>query len=184
MSSSKHEIELQIYCRSSLARIIKENNEKFDAIVSITDKDVDLNEQFKRIKDEQIDTIRKGIEEDGLFLSLSFDDEDHMGGLAPTQNDVYSIIAFARSLNEKGKKRLAVHCNAGISRSTAASYIILHTLGYSRHEAVTTVLTTSPAAQPNKLMLYFFGDPSATELFKEISIYLSDKHYIESRKLK
>lgn len=63
----------------------------------------------------------------GRVLRLSFVDgapSDWDGRPGPTGADLSAILAFARSVAAQPGARLAVHCTAGASRSTAAALTI------------------------------------------------------------
>jgi predicted protein tyrosine phosphatase len=71
----------------------------------------------------------------------------------PTQRDVEALINFARRIGEDGS--VLIHCQAGISRSTAAAYIVFAVaLGPGREgEAADYVRAAVPEARPNTAML-------------------------------
>jgi predicted protein tyrosine phosphatase len=49
-----------------------------------------------------------------------------------------------------------VHCEVGISRSTATAQIILEELGLSEQEAIAEVLRVRPQAIPNQYLLQLY----------------------------
>ena len=71
--------------------------------------------------------------------------------LGATEEDVRQIIALAQELRTTSG-RVLIHCEAGISRSTAAALIMYACwLGPGReHEAMTRVLAQRPIAMPNR----------------------------------
>jgi predicted protein tyrosine phosphatase len=80
---------------------------------------------------------------------------------APTQDmggasidDIEQLVHFAREVDLQ-QGRLLVHCQSGISRSSAAAAIVLAVaLGPGREkEAIEYLRTVQPAARPNKRML-------------------------------
>jgi predicted protein tyrosine phosphatase len=75
------------------------------------------------------------------------------GLIAASAADIESLIAFARSWD--GTAPLLAHCWAGISRSTAASYIIacLHHAPGSEQDLAQQLRRIAPQATPNPLMI-------------------------------
>lgn len=71
------------------------------------------------------------------------------GLVAPDITHVESLIAFARDWD--WARPLAIHCYAGISRSTAAAFIVAAALAPKRDEAelATKLRKLSPSATPN-----------------------------------
>lgn len=91
------------------------------------------------------------------FLRLDFeDDTDPHLRSAPQPHHVSRIIAFARSLPDAA--RLAVNCEAGVSRSTAGALISLVAQGMAARDAAEYVLLVRPCAAPNQLMLSIADD--------------------------
>jgi predicted protein tyrosine phosphatase len=87
-------------------------------------------------------------------LRLLFADSNEADG--PDESDVREIIAAAESLRERSG-RVLVHCQAGISRSSAAA-VILQTaiLGPgSEEDVVRRVVEQRPIARPNRRMIAF-----------------------------
>ena len=83
-----------------------------------------------------------------LLFSDTVDDD------GPTEGDVRKIIAAAHELaNQKG--RVLIHCQAGISRSSAAAVILYAILlGPGKEaEAVAKVVAQRPIAHPNRKMI-------------------------------
>lgn len=85
------------------------------------------------------------------FLLLSMHDivEERDGMTAPSARHVETLLAFAEGWDRK--RPLAINCFAGISRSTAAAYIVACALTPSRdeEELATTLRALSPSATPN-----------------------------------
>jgi predicted protein tyrosine phosphatase len=87
-------------------------------------------------------------------LRLVFDDAATLEEGGPTPDDVERLIYFARGI-DLTKGRLLVHCQAGISRSSAAAIIVLAVLGGPGYErdAVAHVRRVHPSGRPNVRML-------------------------------
>src|SRR4051812_46971083 len=81
-----------------------------------------------------------------------FADTNDEGG--PTIEDVQRLIATAQSLAEQSG-RVVIHCQAGISRSTAAATIFYAVLLGEGHEdeAIARVLAAREFAIPNRRMI-------------------------------
>jgi predicted protein tyrosine phosphatase len=71
-----------------------------------------------------------------------------------TDEDIKQIISLAREL-QSATGRILIHCEAGISRSTAAALVMYaYWLGPgSEHEAMMRVLAQRPIAVPNRRMV-------------------------------
>ena len=71
----------------------------------------------------------------------------------PDEQHVREIIAFAQTWDRK--RPMLIHCWAGISRSTAAAYILLCDLhGPGQEERIANGLRfRAPHAQPNRLLI-------------------------------
>lgn len=78
--------------------------------------------------------------------------------LGPTEEDVESVLAFAPIVHDVGGTCL-VHCQAGISRSTATAVLLFASwFGPGREtEAANAVLRLVPHAMPNPLLIAY-GD--------------------------
>lgn len=82
----------------------------------------------------------------------------------PTAEDVRRLISAAKSLaNRSG--RVVIHCQAGISRSTAAAVIVYATLlgPGNEDDAVARVLAVRPGAWPNRRMIALADELLALE---------------------
>ncbi len=95
-------------------------------------------------------------------LELRFDDviEERPDYLAPTGAQVEEVLAFGRTLDgAAGERHLLVHCHAGISRSTAATTLILAQARPDRAaaEILDEILAIREKAWPNLRMIEF-GD--------------------------
>jgi predicted protein tyrosine phosphatase len=77
------------------------------------------------------------------------------GVVAPQKTDVEAILAFARDAGEIS--RLLIHCHAGVSRSTAATLMILAQAHARTSEGslVDRLLKLRPQAWPNSRMVAF-----------------------------
>jgi predicted protein tyrosine phosphatase len=92
-------------------------------------------------------------------LTLRFDDvvSAYPGFQAPERGDVKKLLDFGQSLQSSGQDgHLLVHCHAGVSRSTAATAILLtqHNPGRER-EGFLALLDLRPHAWPNTRMVEF-----------------------------
>jgi predicted protein tyrosine phosphatase len=95
-------------------------------------------------------------------LTLHFHDEIEPGPgiILPQPNDIKAILDFGMSLCDHVRSRQAahvlVHCHMGVSRSTAATGILLAQLHPEMNEAdiFAEVLRIRPQAWPNRLMVY------------------------------
>ncbi|QPA29154.1 tyrosine protein phosphatase [Brucella anthropi] len=90
-------------------------------------------------------------EYDANRLSLTFNDiiEPREGLIAPDESHVLGLLNFAKSWSMDAP--LLIHCYAGISRSTAAAYIIASALNptLDESELAALVRSLSPSATPN-----------------------------------
>jgi predicted protein tyrosine phosphatase len=79
--------------------------------------------------------------------------EPAVGSVAPDGSHVADLIAFGKTWDRTAP--FLVHCWAGISRSTAAAYILLCDLhGPGHEERIARALRFhAPHAQPNRLMV-------------------------------
>jgi predicted protein tyrosine phosphatase len=75
------------------------------------------------------------------------------GAVAPARDHIIDILAFARGWDRN--RPFLVHCWAGISRSTAAAYIVLCDIHGPGHEVAIAqgLRFRAPHAQPNPLMI-------------------------------
>ncbi len=85
--------------------------------------------------------------------------ETDRGAIAAEESDVERLLAFAREASLTASVampvHLLVHCHAGISRSTAASFLILAQAhpAWSGRKVLSEVLRLRPHAWPNLLIL-------------------------------
>ncbi|MGE3781639.1 MAG: tyrosine phosphatase family protein [Alphaproteobacteria bacterium] len=94
-------------------------------------------------------------------LALRFHDiiDPVPGRYAPSRDDVARLLAFGRELSEPEACHLLVHCHAGVSRSTAATALILAQARPARpaRDVLDAVSRMRPRAWPN-LRILEFGD--------------------------
>jgi predicted protein tyrosine phosphatase len=88
-----------------------------------------------------------------LRLAINDITEPQEGLVHPREDHIAELVRFARGWNRRGP--LVVHCWAGISRSTAAAYIVLCALNSEGNEQRIAELlrAASPTATPNSLMI-------------------------------
>lgn len=84
-----------------------------------------------------------------LFIGISDIVDPRDGHVLPAEAHVRELLAFGRGWDQA--RPMVVHCWAGISRSTAAAYILLCALRPDRDEFDTARLLreTAPSATPN-----------------------------------
>ena len=94
-------------------------------------------------------------------LALRFHDviEPAPDRRAPTREDVEQLLAFGQELSDAAACHLLVHCHAGVSRSTAATTLILaqHHPEWPASDVLDAVSQIRPRAWPN-LRILEFGD--------------------------
>jgi predicted protein tyrosine phosphatase len=94
-------------------------------------------------------------------LALRFNDiiEPVADRIAPSLVDVHRLLEFGRELDTAPGSHLLVHCHAGISRSTAATALILAQAAPERSaaDAFQAIVRLRPRAWPN-LRILEFGD--------------------------
>ena len=80
---------------------------------------------------------------------------DEGGPEAPARRHIDDLLAFGRHWDARAP--MIVHCWAGISRSTAATYTLLCDRAGpgSEHEIAQALRARAPHAQPNKLLVRF-----------------------------
>jgi len=91
--------------------------------------------------------------DDHLFLGMHDIIEAQPDMELPARVHVEKLVEFAKSWDRA--KPIVVHCFAGISRSTAAAYIIACALAPERDEAelAKALRAASPSATPNALLV-------------------------------
>ena len=93
-----------------------------------------------------------------LKLSMNDITAPMPGLVTPHMNHIEAILHFAAGWDRKAP--MLIHCSAGISRSTAAAYIVacLHA-GAGHEEALAQSLRAlAPSATPNRLMVTLADD--------------------------
>lgn len=102
---------------------------------------------------EEPTALPKGY--DAVRLSLTFNDivEPRAGLVAPDESHVRELLDFARGWSMDAP--LLIHCYAGISRSTAAAYVIASALNpaFDESELAAIVRSLSPSATPNNRLV-------------------------------
>jgi predicted protein tyrosine phosphatase len=88
-----------------------------------------------------------------LFIGMSDISEPLDGHILPAEQHVRKLIDFAKSWNRN--EPLVIHCHAGVSRSTAAAFIIACALAPSRPETeiADAIRRASHTATPNRRMV-------------------------------
>jgi predicted protein tyrosine phosphatase len=88
-----------------------------------------------------------------LFIGMSDITEPLDGHILPAAQHVRKLIDFAKSWNRN--EPLVIHCHAGVSRSTAAAFIIACALAPSRPETeiADAIRRASHTATPNRRMV-------------------------------
>jgi len=122
---------------------------------------------------ESHDELPTGFENVTRRLRLVF--ADHIEGPGcPTEEHISDIIRLAESLRVSAGKVL-VHCEAGVSRSSAAALIMYaYWFGAGQEQqALERVLQQRPVARPNSLM-FFIADKlmeRGGRLVKAVQVY-------------
>jgi predicted protein tyrosine phosphatase len=95
---------------------------------------------------------------DHLLLSMHDIVDEQPDMVPPGRAHVESLLEFARGWDRS--KPLVVHCFAGISRSTAAAYIVAAALAPDRDEAelAQALRLASPSATPNARLIAIADD--------------------------
>jgi predicted protein tyrosine phosphatase len=88
-----------------------------------------------------------------LLIGMSDITEPLDGHILPAEKHVAQLIAFARAWDRN--EPLVIHCHAGVSRSTAAAFIIACALAPSRRECdiADAIRRASHTATPNRRMV-------------------------------
>lgn len=96
--------------------------------------------------------------EQHLLLTMHDIVEERPGMVAPAAAHVESLLAFAQAWDRAAP--LAINCYAGISRSTAAAYIVAAALAPQRAETeiAARLRAASPSATPNARLIALADD--------------------------
>ena len=103
--------------------------------------------------DPYVETPKAIRPENHLRVEIHDVSEPTAGAVAPSSDHIAGLLAFTKDWDRSAP--LLVHCWAGISRSTAAAYILLCDLHGPGHEDVIakSLRYRAPHAQPNRLMV-------------------------------
>ena len=88
-----------------------------------------------------------------LFIGVSDIGEPMDGHIHPAAEHVEKLLAFAKDWDRQ--EPVIVHCYAGVSRSTAAAFIIACAVAPERYEReiARAIRAASPTATPNRLLV-------------------------------
>lgn len=91
------------------------------------------------------------LEESQNFIRSAADNTLITGFVPPSEDDVKRIIEFAQTI----KGSTLIHCDAGISRSSAACIICLYCMLGDEQQAVSIAHQLKDDIMPNRLMLQY-----------------------------
>jgi len=106
------------------------------------------------INEQMIPATPAGMARENHLRLACHDIFEHQPGfICPSPKHVDELIRFARNWGHSGP--LVVHCLAGISRSTAAAFIMQCALNPAipEHLIARSLRRASPTAAPNRLMI-------------------------------
>jgi predicted protein tyrosine phosphatase len=105
------------------------------------------------LMDDHVQTPETIVAGRHLWIRVHDICEPAEGAIAPALNHIEDLLGFSRTWTREAP--FLVHCWAGVSRSTAAAYIILCDIRGPGHEhAIARELREfAPHAQPNRLMI-------------------------------
>jgi predicted protein tyrosine phosphatase len=88
-----------------------------------------------------------------LFIGISDITEPLEGQIYPAEEHVRMLLAFAQAWDRR--EPVVIHCYAGVSRSTAAAFIIACALSPERREVeiARAIRAASPTATPNRRLV-------------------------------
>ncbi|MEM6712087.1 MAG: tyrosine protein phosphatase [Pseudomonadota bacterium] len=103
----------------------------------------------------QVDRPASIKPENHLYLEFNDITAPAQGLVPPSPDHVERILAFGRAWDQS--RPMIVHCWAGVSRSTAAGYILSHALtpGSDPHALALLLRSKAPWATPNARMVGF-----------------------------
>jgi predicted protein tyrosine phosphatase len=141
--------------RPELIDII-DSGDKFNSIVSIMDPfqggnfDIDMTELRDKLKKQCVS-----------LYTFNFSDMRKQRTIHPDAPSVELIMDMqstcTKILSADNKDdTLLVHCNAGVSRSTAFVYILLRESGLTSDESLKKIYEIRSIAQPNQRMIYLY----------------------------
>lgn len=82
---------------------------------------------------------------------------EYLNCIAPTETHIREIFKTFRHMQKENGEGILVHCEAGISRSTAGALLGLCVLGLSPQEAFSSVVAINELGLPNRRMLRIGG---------------------------
>jgi len=85
------------------------------------------------------------------FFDISCEKRGHMKG--PVEKDIEKLMDFFQKALKIKNPHFLIHCQAGVSRSTAAGLILLQLYYKNREKAIEELFITKPYASPNTRML-------------------------------
>ena len=105
------------------------------------------------LMDEHVETPPAILPERHFRIRVHDIVEPAEGAIAPAASHIEDVLTFARTWSREAP--FLVHCWAGISRSTAAAYILLCDIRGPGCEVATAreLRELAPHAQPNRLMI-------------------------------
>jgi len=112
---------------------------KFDCIISICDPN--SNEYLK-----------------GAYVFKFYDVTPKISSMfpqyvRPTKKDMQDLAFLFNNMVESGKESFLIHCSAGISRSSAATLLLLMIIHKDMNKAIDELRIINPRAIPNEFML-------------------------------
>lgn len=152
-------IDLTISSRALAGKILNNPKYKIDFLISIGCPDRDPPSGFYRFP--------KGNRLKLTFFDYIASENDYeevrQRPFPPTVEDINRVIDFVKSSIKpvlETKPAVLIHCEVGISRSTAISQIVLQELGMSADVARAKVLEVRAQAVPNEFILSLYRSMS------------------------